>query len=178
MGGGGALHPYHQVIRGTNGKPVPIAGKKRYLRLKRGSATGHASFVISGWHGPDGPAAGPDGCRTVHSHTPTHPHFTGTGGLILHRCHCPCLYGNDILNHYRHFHLRHSRGSSGCSVAGSAGSGRIRSLCTSSEPLAEQHCLLRAQPRAVFCVYCPPQLWLADPLYGSSFTITGRSLFL
>ena len=42
----GMLRPYHQVIMGAIGKPLPIARQMWYLRLKWGSATGLASFVV------------------------------------------------------------------------------------------------------------------------------------
>ena len=41
-----ALCPYHQVIRGANDQSLTFAGSTQYLRLKWGSATGPASFVV------------------------------------------------------------------------------------------------------------------------------------
>ena len=42
----GVLRPYHQVIRGANGKPLSIAGQMRTLLMKWGSATSRSSFVV------------------------------------------------------------------------------------------------------------------------------------
>ena len=53
----GALHPYHQVIRGANCKHLPIVRRTWYPRLKWGSTTGRASFVVIMRHGPDDPIA-------------------------------------------------------------------------------------------------------------------------
>ena len=48
------------------------------------------------WHGPNRPVVGLNRCRTMYHHTSAHSYLTGTGGLILHHCHCLRLHRNDI----------------------------------------------------------------------------------